>query len=90
MITITSVMITKTKNSKRQVADVEIIIDHSLLISNIKLINNGSKLFVDFSHTARKNSNIRSPDVVPLNSDVRQYIEREIISEYYRTEEVEE
>ena len=48
MITITSVMITKTKNSKRQIADVEINIDHSLLISNIKLINNGSKLCVDF------------------------------------------
>lgn len=87
-MTITSIAITKTENNKRQLADVSIVIDYSLLIGNIKLIDNGEKLFVEFSKSERKNSGSTSPDVVPLNPRVRQYIEREVIAEYFRLEEV--
>ncbi|MDD6489215.1 MAG: septation protein SpoVG family protein [Clostridia bacterium] len=85
---ITSVEITKTENNRRQLADVTIIIDGCLLIKNIKLINNGRKIFVEFSRSQRRCSDYTSPDVVPLNSDVRQYIEKEVISEYRRSEAV--
>lgn len=82
---ITSITITKTINNKRQLADVTITIDYSLLINNIKLLHNDKKMFVEFSSTKREYSNIISPDVVPLNANVRAYIEREIITEYQRT-----
>jgi DNA-binding cell septation regulator SpoVG len=85
---ITSIEITKTRNNRRQIADVSIVIDYSLKIANIKLIDNGKKIFVEFSKTQRVNSGNISPDVVPLNPKVRNYIEREIIAEYNRLEEV--
>lgn len=79
---ITSIAITKTNNNSRQLADVSIVIDYSLLINNIKLIYNGKKMFVAFSSTKRQHSNSTFPDVVPLNSKVRNYIEQEVIREY--------
>ena len=85
---ITSIAITKTENNKRQLADVSIVFDYSLLIGNIKLIDNGRKRFVEFSTTKRKHSENTSPDVVPLNPRIRKYIEDEIIAEYNRLEEV--
>lgn len=85
---ITSVEIIRTENNRRQLADVTIIIDGCLLIKNIKLINNGRKTFVEFSKSQRRYSDYTSPDVVPLNSDVRRYIEREVITEYHRLEVV--
>lgn len=83
---ITSIAITKTKNNKRQIADVSIVIDYSLLINNIRLINNGTKIFVEFSKTERKHSGSASSDVVPLNKKIRNYIERVVIAEYNRLE----
>ena len=43
---ITSISITPTPNRKRQIADVSIVFERSLLINNIRLINNGKKVFV--------------------------------------------
>lgn len=82
---ITSISIKKTHNNKRQLADVSIIFDSNLLITNIKLIDNGKRRFVEFSSSMRKNYNY--PDVVPLNPEMRQYIEREVLAQYRRMEE---
>ena len=45
---ITSITITETMNNRRQLADVSIVLDYGLMLANIKLIDNGAKLFVDF------------------------------------------
>lgn len=82
LMKITSVKISRTFNNNRQIADVSIIIDRCLLINNIKLLSNDKRVFVEFSSTRRRNSNITFPDVVPLNSKTRMYIENKIISEY--------
>ena len=87
-MTITAIAITKTYNNKRQLADVSIEFDYSLRIENIKLIDNGKKLFVEFSKTERGKPRKSYPDVIPLNQRIRQYIELEVIREYYRLEEV--
>ena len=52
--------------------------------ANIKLIDNGEKLFVDFPKSQRRESGVVSPDVIPLTKRVRGYIEREIIREYFK------
>ena len=81
---ITSITITETMNNRRQLADVSIVIDYGLMLSNIKLIDNGAKLFVDFPKSQRRESGFASPDVIPLTKRMRGYIEREIIREYFR------
>lgn len=81
---ITLIKITKTQDNERQLADVSIVIDYSLLIDNIKLLNNGKRIFVAFSSSKRKYSDNTYPDVIPLNSKVRNYIEQEIIAEYQK------
>ena len=86
-MTITSIEIKKTENNARQLADVTIVFDYSLLITNIKLINNGKKIFVEFSRSQRKESGNTFPDVVPLNPKIRNYIEREVIKKW-QSEEV--
>lgn len=86
-MTITSIEIKKTENNARQLADVTIVFDYSLLITNIKLIDNGKKIFVEFSRSQRKESDNTFPDVVPLNPKIRNYIEREVIKKW-RSEEV--
>ena len=53
---ITSISITPTPNRKRQIADVSIVFERSLLINNIRLINNGKKVFVEFSTSKRRYS----------------------------------
>ena len=75
---ITKVKITRT-NSPRQLADVTITLDKCLLIKNIKLIDNGTKMFAAFP---RSNSKSTSPDVFPVTSAVRDYIETQIIEKY--------
>ena len=55
-----------------------------LMLANIKLIDNGAKLFVDFPKSQRRESGVVSPDVIPLTKRVRGYIEREIIREYFK------
>ena len=42
---ITDVIITLTKGTGRQLADVAIVMDNEIRINNIKLINNGKKIF---------------------------------------------
>ena len=54
------------------------------MLANIKLIDNGAKLFVDFPKSQRRESGVVSPDVIPLTKRVRGYIEREIIREYFK------
>ena len=81
---ITAIEMERTKNNQRQIADVAIILDHSLKINNIKLIDNGKKLFVEFSQSTRRESGITYPDVIPLTKKMRGYIEREIIREYFK------
>ena len=72
---ITSITITETMNNRRQLADVSIVLDYGLMLANIKLIDNGAKLFVDFPKSQRRESGIVR---------MRSYIEREIIREYFR------
>ena len=81
---ITSITITETINNRRQLADVSIVLDYGLMLANIKLIDNGEKLFVDFPKSQRRESGVVSPDVIPLTKRVRGYIEREIIREYFK------
>ena len=81
---ITSITITETMNNRRQIADVSIVLDYGLMLANIKLIDNGEKLFVDFPKSQRRESGVVSPDVIPLTKRVRGYIEREIIREYFK------
>ena len=76
---ITDVTITLTKGTGRQLADVAIVIDNELRINNIKLIDNGTKMFAAFP---RSNSKSTSPDVFPVTSAVRDYIEKQIIEKY--------
>ena len=79
-MTITDIIIIKTEKNARQLADVKIIIDECLLIQNIKLIDNGERMFIAFSHTKRKGEKIT--DVIPLTQKVRGYIEDEVIKKY--------
>ncbi len=76
---ITDVIVTPTKGTGRQLADVAIVIDNELRINNIKLIDNGTKMFAAFP---RSNSKSTSPDVFPVTSAVRDYIEKQIIEKY--------
>ena len=76
---ITDVIVTLTKGTERQLADVAIVIDNELRINNIKLINNGTKMFVAFP---RSNSKSTSSDIFPISSEVREYIESRIIEKY--------
>ena len=74
---ITDVTITLTKGAGRQLADVAIVLDNEIRI--IKLIDNGTKMFAAFP---RSNSKSTSPDVFPVTSAVRDYIEKQIIEKY--------
>ena len=76
---ITDVTITLTKGTGRQLADVAIVIDNELRINNIKLIDNGTKMFAAFPHS---NSKSTSSDIFPISSEVREYIEKKIIEKY--------
>lgn len=76
---ITDVIITPTKGTGRQLADVAIVMDNEIRINNIKLIDNGTKMFAAFP---RSNSKSTSPDVFPITSAVRDYIETQIIEKY--------
>ena len=79
-MTITDIEIIKTENKARQLADVKIVIDDCLLIQNVKLIDNGERIFVAFSYTERKGEKVA--DVIPLTHNVRGYIENEVIKKY--------
>ena len=83
-MTITHIEIIKTENKARQLADVKIVIDECLLIQNIKLIDNGERIFTAFSYTERKGEKI--VDVIPLTHKVRGYIENEVIRKYLEQE----
>lgn len=76
---ITDVTVTLTKGAGRQLADVAIVIDNELCINNIKLIDNGTKMFVAFPHSNPKST---SSDIFPISSAVREYIETRIIEKY--------
>ena len=76
---ITDITITLTKGAGRQLADVAIVLDNEICINNIKLIDNGTKMFAAFP---RSNSKSTSPDVFPVTSAVRDYIEKQIIEKY--------
>lgn len=76
---ITDVTVTLTKGAGRQLADVAIVIDNELCINNIKLIDNGTKMFVAFP---RSNPKSTSSDIFPISSAVREYIETIIIEKY--------
>lgn len=76
---ITDVTIMLTEGTGRQRADVAIVLDNELRINNIKLIDNGTRMFVAFP---RSNSKSTSPDVFPISSAVRDYIETQIIKKY--------
>ena len=76
---ITDVIITPTKGTGRQLADVAIVMDNEIRINNIKLIDNGTKMFAAFP---RSNDKSTSPDVFPITSAVRNYIETQIIEKY--------
>ena len=79
-MTITDIEIIKTENKARQLADVKIVIDDCLLIQNVKLIDNGERIFVAFSYTERKGEKVN--DVIPLTHKVRGYIENAVIKKY--------
>ena len=76
---ITDVIVTPTKGAGRQLADVAIVIDNELRINNIKLIDNGTKMFAAFP---RSNPKSTSSDIFPISSEVREYIEKRIIEKY--------
>ena len=76
---ITDVIITPSQGTGRQLADVAIVMDNEIRINNIKLIDNGTKMFAAFP---RSNSKSTSPDVFPITSAVRNYIETQIIEKY--------
>ena len=76
---ITDVTIMLTEGTGRQRADVAIVLDNELRINNIKLIDNGTRMFVAFP---RSNPKSTSPDVFPISSAVRDYIETQIIKKY--------
>lgn len=84
---ITSIKIEKTQENARQLADVSIVIDDELLIKNIKLINNGKRIFVAFPQSKKKPLGETEPDIIPLYPYVRDYIEEQIISEYIEMSE---
>lgn len=62
-------------------AFVSIVIDDCFVISDIKVIQGASGLFVSMPSKKRKNGTFR--DIAhPLNSETRQHIEDRIIAEY--------
>lgn len=76
---ITDVTIMLTEGTGRQRADVAIVLDNELRINNIKLIDNGTRMFVAFP---RSNPKSTSSDIFPISSEVREYIESKIIEKY--------
>lgn len=81
MLTITSVAFEEIKSKKRQKAVASIVIDGSLMISKIKLLENERRMFVEFPASTKDNAH---PDIIPLSAEVRRYIEAEIISAYQK------
>ena len=65
---ITDVTIMLTEGTGRQRADVAIVLDNELRINNIKLIDNGTRMFVAFP---RSNPKSTSSDIFPISSEVR-------------------
>ena len=62
-------------------AFVSIIIDECFVVSDIKIIQGASGLFISMPSKKRKNGTFR--DIAhPLNNETRQRIEEQIISEY--------
>ncbi len=62
-------------------AFVSIIIDNCFVVSDIKIIQGGSGLFISMPSKKRKNGTFR--DIAhPLNNETRQRIEEQIISRY--------
>jgi stage V sporulation protein G len=65
-------------------AFVSIIIDECFVVSDIKIIQGASGLFVSMPSKKPKNGTFR--DIAhPLNNETRQRIEQQIIEEYRRT-----
>lgn len=62
-------------------AFVTVVFDHCFVVSDIKVINGNSGLFISMPSKRRKNGTFR--DIAhPLNSETRRMIEERILSEY--------
>lgn len=82
MLTVTSVRFEEIESKKRLKAVASIVIDQSLIISKIKLLQNERRMFIEFPSSTKDNAH---PDIIPLSATVRNYIETEIISAYHKT-----
>lgn len=77
-MTITDVSLRIVENCQHLKAVASIVIDESLIINDVFLINNGKKYFVDFPKNKRFESII-----VPIANN-RNYIEQTILESYIK------
>lgn len=78
---ITSVNLKKISNQENLKAFATVILDNSLAIHNLKLIQGNNGLFIAFPNY--KGTNEKYYDIVhPIVGDLRREIEAEIISQY--------
>ena len=87
-MTITSVKIRKITEDAKMKAIVSITFDDQLAVHDIKVIAGSEKVFV--AMPSRKMNDGHFVDIVhPINKELREEIEREILREYYQLTESE-
>ena len=84
---ITEVKVFPTKESGRLKAYATIVFDDSFIVRDLKIIEGDKGYFVSMPSRRRKDGTFR--DIVhPLNSEMRQTIEDQIIEEYKKVVEL--
>ncbi len=78
---ITSVRFRPVENGGKLQAVASILIDHSLAVTDIKIIRGKKKTFVRMPY--KEIGGVSRDIVVPVNQETRQYIEQTILSAYY-------
>lgn len=78
---ITDLKLEKNKEENSIVkAFAKIVLDHSLIIHNMKIIEGKNRLFIAFPDRKIRDNYVNT--VHPINSEFREYIESEILKEY--------
>jgi stage V sporulation protein G len=84
---ITEVKVYPAKDGGRLKAYATVVFDNAFIVRDLKVIEGHRGLFVSMPSRRRKDGSFR--DIVhPLNSEMRQDIEQEIISEYEKVKDL--
>lgn len=83
---LTSIKIKRTENKGSIKACADIVLDDAICVKDIKIIDGKKRLFISFPYKKRI-SDGKIVDVVhPINTELRQKIQKAIIEEYMATE----